>query len=141
MNNKLIYTSYDGDNIPLIDSFIKLVIDFKYIPINPTKSLGYYISTSIHDNDKGECLRDCLSLEMICDELWVFIDNNKYIPEGVRLEIATWLKYKSSPVWIHRNLVTTVFIGFGVPNGSLNYILSKILVVFLSSSLNFSSNK
>lgn len=44
-------------------------------------------------------------------------------------------------VWIHRNLVTTVFIGFGVPNGSLNYILSKILVVFLSSSLNFSSNK
>lgn len=45
------------------------------------------------------------------------------------------------PSWIHRNLVTTVFIGFGVPNGSLNYILSKILVVFLSSSLNFSSNK
>lgn len=45
------------------------------------------------------------------------------------------------PVRIHRNLVTTVFIGFGVPNGSLNYILSKILVVFLSSSLNFSSNK
>ncbi|CYF03590.1 isoleucyl-tRNA synthetase [Staphylococcus aureus] len=45
------------------------------------------------------------------------------------------------PGWIHRNLVTTVFIGFGVPNGSLNYILSKILVVFLSSSLNFSSNK
>lgn len=45
------------------------------------------------------------------------------------------------PVWIHRNLVTTVFIGFGFPNGSLNYILSKILVVFLSSSLNFSSNK
>lgn len=48
---------------------------------------------------------------------------------------------KHDPVWIHRNLVTTVFIGFGVPNGSLNYILSKILVVFLSSSLNFSSNK
>lgn len=47
----------------------------------------------------------------------------------------------SNPVWIHRNLVTTVFIGFGVPNRSLNYILSKILVVFLSSSLNFSSNK
>ncbi len=23
------------------------------------------------------------------------------------------------PDWIHRNLVTTVFIGFGVPNGSL----------------------
>lgn len=45
------------------------------------------------------------------------------------------------PLWIHRKLVTTVFIGFGVPNGSLNYILSKILVVFLSSSLNFSSNK
>lgn len=47
----------------------------------------------------------------------------------------------NTSVWIHRNLVTTVFIGFGVPNGSLNYILSKILVVFLSSSLNFSSNK
>lgn len=45
------------------------------------------------------------------------------------------------PIRIHRNLVITVFIGFGVPNGSLNYILSKILVVFLSSSLNFSSNK
>ncbi len=48
---------------------------------------------------------------------------------------------EKKPVWIHRKLVTTVFIGFGVPNGSLNYILSKILVVFLSSSLNFSSNK
>lgn len=47
----------------------------------------------------------------------------------------------NNPSWIHRNLVTTVFIGFGVPNVSLNYILSKILVVFLSSSLNFSSNK
>lgn len=55
--------------------------------------------------------------------------------------VETLAEYSGVPVWIHRNLVTTVFIGFGVPNGSLNYILSKILVVFLSSSLNFSSNK
>ena len=75
MNNKLIYTLMMVITYSLIDSFIKLAIDFKYIPINPTKhSLGYYISTSIHDNDKSECLRDRLSLEMICDELWVFID-------------------------------------------------------------------
>lgn len=63
----------------------------------------------------------------------------KFIPYLLFVVIWTALVY--SPVWIHRNLVTTVFIGFGVPNGSLNYILSKISVVFLSSSLNFSSNK
>lgn len=60
-------------------------------------------------------------------------------PVGIADDGST--KNITKSVWIHRNLVTTVFIGFGVPNGSLNYILSKILVVFLSSSLNFSSNK
>lgn len=94
MNNKFIYIFYDGDNILLIDSFIKFVIDFKYILINLIKLLGYYIFILIYDNDKGECLRDCLFLEMICDEFWVFIDNNKYILEGVWLEIVIWLKYK-----------------------------------------------
>ncbi|HDP2496319.1 TPA: helix-turn-helix transcriptional regulator [Staphylococcus aureus] len=61
--------------------------------------------------------------------------------EKLGISPSTYNIWENNPVWIHRNLVTTVFIGFGVPNGSLNYILSKILVVFLSSSLNFSSNK
>ncbi|QDS64613.1 hypothetical protein FP483_14800, partial (plasmid) [Staphylococcus aureus] len=45
------------------------------------------------------------------------------------------------PVWIHITPVMPMFTGVRVPDESLNYILSKILIVFLSSSLNFSSNK
>ncbi|MEG3202063.1 Aquaporin Z [Staphylococcus aureus] len=50
-----------------------------------------------------------------------------------------WLMYL--PRWKYLNLIIPLSIRFKVPNGSLNYILSKISVVLLSSSLNFSSNK
>ncbi|MGC0306690.1 hypothetical protein ACJXM4_03500 [Streptococcus pneumoniae] len=98
---KLIYTSYDGDNIHLIELFISFVLNTGNIPVNPTNNLGYYLSTTYYENNKFECVKDCVSLELICDELWIFSDNeNHQLPEGVIFEFLEWKANKGSNVKI-----------------------------------------
>lgn len=95
----------------------------------------------VNVDDEGVCTVDMTLTSMGCPMGPQIIDQVKTVLAEIPEIQDTEVNIVWSPPWIHRNLVTTVFIGFGVPNGSLNYILSKILVVFLSSSLNFSSNK
>lgn len=109
---KLIYTSYDGDNIHLIELFISFVLKMGHIPINPTNILGYYLSTSYYNNDKFECVKDCVSLELICDEFWIFSDTDiSNLPEGVIFEFLEWnankkgMKLKIIPIDVVRQFV------------------------------------
>lgn len=98
---KLIYTSYDGDNIHLIELFISFVLNTGNIPINPTNNLGYYLSTTYYKNNKFECVKDCVSLELICDELWIFANNDgQQLPEGVIFEFLEWQINKGTNVKI-----------------------------------------
>ncbi|WP_129045112.1 hypothetical protein [Companilactobacillus metriopterae] len=87
-----VYTSYDGDLISKIDTFIAFVLSKGFIPLNPTKMLGYYDSTIAHSNSKKEAMIDCLAIENLADEFWIFLDNNSFeLPEGVLMELIYWI--------------------------------------------------
>lgn len=99
----LVYTSYDGDLIPEIESFIAFVLTQGKIPLNPTKLLGYYISTIAHKNQKVGAMLDCISIELLADEFWIFVEDTDLpdayqIPEGVQMELFYWITYKHGPV-------------------------------------------
>lgn len=76
------------------------------IPLNPEHSLGYYLSTRSHDNQKTEIMKDCLSLVRMSDELWVFVKEENEntlplnaLPEGVMIELLLWAQMTGgSPV-------------------------------------------
>jgi len=71
--------------------FAGLLLD--YIPMNPEKALGYYLSTTKHNNSKIETMKDCITIEMLCDEFSMFYDGEiNDIPEGIIAEIMLWKK-------------------------------------------------
>ena len=90
---ELVYTSFDGDYmafIPLMQHFV--LKEMGMIPINPEAALGYYLSTTIHHNQKAAVMRDCINLELMCDRLAVFkhpVDD--YYPDGVIAETISWV--------------------------------------------------
>ncbi|WP_129045283.1 hypothetical protein [Companilactobacillus metriopterae] len=98
----LVYTSYDGDLITKIDNFIAFALYHGYTPLNPTKLLGYYISTVAHGNSKKSALEDCISVEQLADEFWLFVDSDEIqeLPEGVIMELIFWVHNNNGPVRI-----------------------------------------
>jgi len=96
----LVYTAYDGDLTPKIDEFIAFALLHQAIPMNPTKLLGYYLSTIAHDNQKKEAMLDCISIALSADEFWIFIEDEDklLLAEGVQMELMYWMKYKGGPV-------------------------------------------
>jgi hypothetical protein len=100
MNPRLIYTSYDGDNIIYIDQIREFVIRHNQICLNPTHALGYYISTVAHKNSKLLAMQDCCAIENMADEFWLFTNTEEVIlsalPEGVLIELLFWLETKES---------------------------------------------
>lgn len=94
----LVYTSFDGDHMHLVDSMCYVTHSLGSVPVNPEAALGYYISTTHHVGTKTEVMRDCVALEMACEEFWVFsrksiIDSGR-LPEGVIAELMLWKKWK-----------------------------------------------
>ncbi len=94
----LVYTSFDGDHMHLVDSMCYVTHSLKSVPVNPEAALGYYISTTHHAGKKFEVMRDCISLEMACKEFWIFsrksILENGTLPEGVIAELLLWKQWK-----------------------------------------------
>jgi hypothetical protein len=94
----LVYTSFDGDHMHLVDSMCYVTHSLKAVPVNPEAALGYYISTTHHAGIKTEVMRDCISLEMACKEFWIFsrknILENGTLPEGVVAELLLWRQWK-----------------------------------------------
>ncbi|MCS1352714.1 hypothetical protein [Mechercharimyces sp. CAU 1602] len=101
MTKAIVYTSFDGDNMLYIDMFRDFVIMKGRISLNPTHALGYYVSTVEHNNNKKNAMQDCCSIELLCDEFWVFDEAGSGaindLPEGVILELLVWLKNKKNP--------------------------------------------
>lgn len=94
----LVYTSFDGDHMHLVDSMCYVTHSLQSVPVNPEAALGYYISTTHHAGKKTEVMRDCISLEMACKEFWIFsrknILENGTLPEGVIAELLLWKQWK-----------------------------------------------
>lgn len=94
----LVYTSFDGDHMHLVDSMCYVTHSLKAVPVNPEAALGYYISTTHHVGKKTEVMRDCISLEMACKEFWIFSRKNILesgtLPEGVIAELLLWKQWK-----------------------------------------------
>lgn len=95
---KVVYTSFDGDYLDYIDHMAYIALKAGYTPINPECALGYYVSTFTHNGKKIETMQDCIALELLCDELWLFLENPKELdklPEGVVAEMISWVNNKS----------------------------------------------
>lgn len=95
---KVVYTSFNGDFLDYINHMVYIALKLNYTPINPECALGYHLSSTAHNNKKVETMLDCISLELLSDELWLFLedpmDADMY-PEGVAAEIMAWLDKKS----------------------------------------------
>lgn len=100
MTRLKVYTSFDGDDMIYIDFMREFVIKNNYIPLNPTHALGYYLSTIEHKNSKILAMQDCCAVELLADEFWIFTHTDDLkldlLPEGVLVEILTWLKSKDN---------------------------------------------
>lgn len=108
---KLVYTSFDGDYIGYIEQMVYHAVNNNYIPINPECALGYQLSTVCFNNSKIETMIACISLVLMCDEFWLYIDDlydpdaMQSLPEGVVAEIVAWNKFKkrSSAIKVMEN--------------------------------------
>lgn len=110
---KTVYLSAGGKYSKYEDFLRIFAIKSGFVPIHPVATLGYFVSSYSHNNNKAEIIRDCFSLILAVDELWVFDEklpsfekketkDKKYIgdfPEGVLAEIYFWLDNKhNSPL-------------------------------------------
>ena len=94
----LVYTSFDGDYMPFLLNMLIYTMTNNYLPVNPESALGYYVSTTTHGGKKIQVMKDCLCMELLCDEMWIFNPANGHMPEGVVAEIMAWEKYKETPI-------------------------------------------
>lgn len=96
----LAYTSFDGDYMPFLSNMLTYTMTNGYLPINPESALGYYVSTTTHQGNKIQVMKDCLCVELLCDEMWVFSPINGHMPEGVVAEIMAWEDHKGTSIKI-----------------------------------------
>lgn len=105
---KTVYLSSGGKFYKYINFMRAFAYAMDYVPIHPIGTLDYYVSSVSHENKKDEIIKDCFSLLLGCDELWVFEENRPLLdgkgkrspehisefPEGVLAEIYFWLTQK-----------------------------------------------
>lgn len=125
---QLAYTSFDGDYMSYLSNMLVYTMVNGFLPINPESALGYYVSTTTHEGDKTLVMKDCLCLELLCDELWVFKHVRNPIPEGVVAEIMAWEKHKEPSIRLIPFFDDyKVDVDIGKPDKELdNYILSPL---------------
>lgn len=96
---RIVYTSFDGDYLDYINHMAYITLKAGFTPINPECALGYYVSTHTHGGEKTDTMQDCIALELLCDELWLFLENpsdfNSF-PEGVVAEMISWIENKET---------------------------------------------
>lgn len=95
---KLVYTSFDGDYMPYIYFMLEYAMMRGFTPINPEAALGYYVSTTSHSGEKVPVMMDCIKTELICDYMWIFNPCSGHIPEGVLAELIVWGMEKNTEV-------------------------------------------
>lgn len=102
MQKLVVYTAFDGDDMVFIDCMQDITIINGYIPMNPEHALGYYLSTTSHGGKKLEVMKDCLSLVMVSDEFWLFLESEdivlQQLPEGILIEMLLWTQVKTPKI-------------------------------------------
>lgn len=95
VSHETVYTSFDGDDMIYIDMMREHAIMLGFIPVNPEHALGYYLSTTFHQNKKTEVMKDCMALARMCHDFWVYTHDPEMklssLPEGVLIEILQWM--------------------------------------------------
>ena len=93
---KIIYTSFDGDDMHFLHDICENEIMRGNIPLNPETSLGYYVSTISLSGKKKAVMMDCLTLEMMADKMSVYTKECRSLSEGIIAEIMLWNDFKLS---------------------------------------------
>jgi len=134
---KVVYTSFDGDYLDYINHMTYITLKAGFTPINPECALGYYVSTHTHGGKKTDTMQDCIALELLCDELWLFLENTSdfnSFPEGVVAEMISWIENKkTSAMRIYNNEMIKAFTTLTTINRNLekkNNILSSEIEFF-----------
>ena len=91
----IVYTSFDGDDMNYLDDICLNVINEGKIPLNPEAALGYYVSTVTLGGNKQKVMSDCLTLEMLADELYVYQNKDVDLSEGIIAEMMLWHMLKN----------------------------------------------
>lgn len=92
---KIVYTSFDGDDMHHMLAICKRVLDNNLIALNPEMALGYYISTETMGGKKINVMTDCLTLTIFSDKLWVYGRTDSLLSEGIMAEIFLWSQIKN----------------------------------------------
>lgn len=92
----IVYTSFDGDDMHYLNDICQNVINQGKIPLNPESALGYYVSTVTLGGVKQKVMEDCLTLELLANELYVYRNETVDISEGIIAEIMLWDMMKNS---------------------------------------------
>lgn len=87
---EIVYTSFDGNDMHHILAICNHVLKNEKIPLNPEMALGYYISTITLGGEKINVMKDCLTLMLLSDELWVYGKDKDLLSEGIMAEIILW---------------------------------------------------
>lgn len=92
---KVVYTSFDGDDMHHMLAICNNVLQHNMIALNPEMALGYYISTETLGGKKINVMTDCLTLTIFSDRLWVYGKTDTLLSEGIMAEIFLWSQIKN----------------------------------------------
>lgn len=92
---KIVYTSFDGDDMHHMFAICDKVLKNDMIALNPEMALGYYISTETLGGKKINVMTDCLTLTIFSDKLWVYGKTDTLLSEGIMAEIFLWSQVKN----------------------------------------------
>ncbi len=123
-SKKIVYTSFDGDYLDYINHMAYITLKAGFTPINPECALGYYVSTHTHKGKKVDTMQDCIALELLCDELWLFLENPtdfNSLPEGVVAEMISWIDNKpTKDMRVYNDELIKAFTTLTTLTGGLN---------------------
>lgn len=92
---KVVYTSFDGDDMHHMLAICDKVLKHNMIALNPEMALGYYISTETLGGKKINVMTDCLTLAIFSDRLWIYGKTDSLLSEGIMAEIFLWSQVKN----------------------------------------------
>ena len=101
---KVVYTSFDGDDMHHMLAICDQVLKHDMIALNPEMALGYYISTETLGGKKINVMTDCLTLTIFSDRLWVYGKTDTLLSEGIMAEIFLWSQIKNKKVTFIPNI-------------------------------------
>lgn len=110
---KIVYTSFDGDDMHHMLAMCDRVLKNNEIALNPEMALGYYISTETLGGKKVNVMTDCLTLTVFSDKLLVYGRPDSILSEGVMAEVFLWSQIKNKKAIFVPNVYSDEIIEMG----------------------------